>query len=167
MVRIRAWLSEREGEGSRRGRTAARRIWTRVVGVSGSDILAIPDAGVVARGGMHGGPVVHPLHRRADLDRWRGWREGKVDHADGLHWSAWGRIAAGAHRARAAARAGGEYEGGYEEPNVQLHGSLRGRGSLSVPASRPQFPCRDRKSTRLNSSHLGISYAVFCLKKKK
>src|SRR5205814_9029371 len=28
-----------------------------------------------------------------------------------------------------------------------------------------QYP--DRKSTRLNSSHLGISYAVFCLKKKK
>src|SRR5262245_63761066 len=29
------------------------------------------------------------------------------------------------------------------------------------------LPPRDRKSTRLNSSHLGISYAVFCLKKKK
>src|SRR5256885_13338662 len=28
-------------------------------------------------------------------------------------------------------------------------------------------PKRDRKSTRLNSSHLVISYAVFCLKKKK
>src|SRR5262245_47869622 len=28
-------------------------------------------------------------------------------------------------------------------------------------------PFPDRKSTRLNSSHLGISYAVFCLKKKK
>src|SRR5437870_9533406 len=27
--------------------------------------------------------------------------------------------------------------------------------------------CRDRKSTRLNSSHVAISYAVFCLKKKK
>src|SRR5205814_10706290 len=27
-------------------------------------------------------------------------------------------------------------------------------------------PALDRKSTRLNSSHLGISYAVFCLKKK-
>src|SRR3989442_11593254 len=27
--------------------------------------------------------------------------------------------------------------------------------------------CRDRKSTRLNSSHVRISYAVFCLKKKK
>src|SRR5256885_11741060 len=28
-------------------------------------------------------------------------------------------------------------------------------------------PMKDRKSTRLNSSHLVISYAVFCLKKKK
>src|SRR5690606_39663386 len=27
--------------------------------------------------------------------------------------------------------------------------------------------CKDRKSTRLNSSHVKISYAVFCLKKKK
>src|SRR5699024_12551147 len=27
--------------------------------------------------------------------------------------------------------------------------------------------CKDRKSTRLNSSHVSISYAVFCLKKKK
>src|SRR5262245_63493899 len=31
----------------------------------------------------------------------------------------------------------------------------------------PRQPSQDRKSTRLNSSHLGISYAVFCLKKKK
>src|SRR2546426_1195739 len=30
-----------------------------------------------------------------------------------------------------------------------------------------QVPALDRKSTRLNSSHLVISYAVFCLKKKK
>src|ERR1039458_1793431 len=30
----------------------------------------------------------------------------------------------------------------------------------------PFAPSADRKSTRLNSSHLGISYAVFCLKKK-
>src|SRR5437899_4076767 len=34
-----------------------------------------------------------------------------------------------------------------------------------LPPSGPGPP--DRKSTRLNSSHLGISYAVFCLKKKK
>src|SRR3712207_8400177 len=33
-------------------------------------------------------------------------------------------------------------------------------------AGRPS-PARDRKSTRLNSSHANISYAVFCLKKKK
>src|SRR5699024_12226952 len=30
----------------------------------------------------------------------------------------------------------------------------------------PRRPGRDRKSTRLNSSHVSISYAVFCLKKK-
>src|SRR3712207_8783504 len=37
-------------------------------------------------------------------------------------------------------------------------------------ASRPnnsEYSRRDRKSTRLNSSHANISYAVFCLKKKK
>src|SRR5215813_15025557 len=33
--------------------------------------------------------------------------------------------------------------------------------------SRPPRSGRDRKSTRLNSSHVRISYAVFCLKKKK
>src|SRR3712207_7409809 len=32
---------------------------------------------------------------------------------------------------------------------------------------RDYHPARDRKSTRLNSSHANISYAVFCLKKKK
>src|SRR5438477_7680994 len=38
------------------------------------------------------------------------------------------------------------------------------------PPWRPsgmQFVSEDRKSTRLNSSHMSISYAVFCLKKKK
>src|SRR5690606_39672328 len=38
------------------------------------------------------------------------------------------------------------------------------------PSSRPypvlRIPTADRKSTRLNSSHVKISYAVFCLKKK-
>src|SRR5260221_1943552 len=38
------------------------------------------------------------------------------------------------------------------------------RGRVSNIA---QNAVQDRKSTRLNSSHLGISYAVFCLKKKK
>src|SRR5207253_11059257 len=33
--------------------------------------------------------------------------------------------------------------------------------------AKPPGMARDRKSTRLNSSHVAISYAVFCLKKKK
>src|SRR2546430_4547354 len=37
---------------------------------------------------------------------------------------------------------------------------------LRVRVSRVGAPERDRKSTRLNSSHSQISYAVFCLKKK-
>src|SRR2546422_3302513 len=52
----------------------------------------------------------------------------------------------------------------------------RGRGALEVPGEpgerraqpkRARYFERDRKSTRLNSSHGYISYAVFCLKKKK
>src|SRR5690554_7250467 len=38
---------------------------------------------------------------------------------------------------------------------------------LQLPDSEPSFAVEDRKSTRLNSSHVRISYAVFCLKKKK
>src|SRR5437899_1859244 len=37
---------------------------------------------------------------------------------------------------------------------------------LDLALGRSAVVARDRKSTRLNSSHLGISYAVFCLKKK-
>src|SRR5690242_21519698 len=40
---------------------------------------------------------------------------------------------------------------------------VRGDEGREPRARRP----RDRKSTRLNSSHMSISYAVFCLKKKK
>src|SRR5258707_6390657 len=36
-----------------------------------------------------------------------------------------------------------------------------------VPGGERLRPVQDRKSTRLNSSHANISYAVFCLKKKK
>src|SRR5690606_39542144 len=41
-------------------------------------------------------------------------------------------------------------------------GNLRLGGDLDYHRT-----CADRKSTRLNSSHVKISYAVFCLKKKK
>src|SRR5258705_9956137 len=43
--------------------------------------------------------------------------------------------------------------------------ALKDARVYSIEYTRASF--RDRKSTRLNSSHLGISYAVFCLKKKK
>src|SRR5690349_22225132 len=43
---------------------------------------------------------------------------------------------------------------------VQVAGRVRDQGALRVGT------VADRKSTRLNSSHVEISYAVFCLKKK-
>src|SRR5438045_6574748 len=48
---------------------------------------------------------------------------------------------------------------GADEEFVGLRRRQAGRACIKAGA--------DRKSTRLNSSHLGISYAVFCLKKKK
>src|SRR5438128_10185348 len=45
---------------------------------------------------------------------------------------------------------------------MRLPGERQAEFILMVP-----FTPRDRKSTRLNSSHGSISYAVFCLKKKK
>src|SRR5438067_10652695 len=55
---------------------------------------------------------------------------------------------------------------------------FRSRGSRAISSFRQALSrstivvgsppnCGDRKSTRLNSSHVSISYAVFCLKKKK
>src|SRR5262245_62461596 len=80
----------------------------------------------------------------------------------------------------------GDLDGAVEELRALLHGqpdAIRARYFLATalmakqdwPAARRQLDevvrrqpdLVDRKSTRLNSSHLGISYAVFCLKKKK
>src|SRR5256885_16884640 len=57
-------------------------------------------------------------------------------------------------------------------PYTTLFRSLRLRRNRSAPSTTAAIienrrGSRDRKSTRLNSSHLVISYAVFCLKKKK
>src|SRR3712207_7152267 len=49
---------------------------------------------------------------------------------------------------------------------VQLHLAARER-HVGQPPLLGVVGRRDRKSTRLNSSHANISYAVFCLKKKK
>src|SRR5256885_3197342 len=63
------------------------------------------------------------------------------------------------------------------EPQDLVHEILRMRqpaaileprhGMVQLLDSAVALPALDRKSTRLNSSHLVISYAVFCLKKKK
>src|ERR1039458_10571177 len=47
--------------------------------------------------------------------------------------------------------------------HAERKSQLAERGAADAGSHAVQ---RDRKSTRLNSSHLGISYAVFCLKKK-
>src|SRR5687768_18507464 len=55
-----------------------------------------------------------------------------------------------------------------EVPRVAIHALLDGRDTM--PTSGLEYMREtvvDRKSTRLNSSHGYISYAVFCLKKKK
>src|SRR3712207_8931515 len=67
-------------------------------------------------------------------------------------------------------RAAGERRPGQDQPGVlQPGGAVRRRHpeQLRDPHLRPERVDRDRKSTRLNSSHANISYAVFCLKKKK
>src|ERR1039458_10607934 len=52
-------------------------------------------------------------------------------------------------------------------PYTTLFRSVCGLGIWKRPATEIEvYTHTDRKSTRLNSSHLGISYAVFCLKKK-
>src|SRR3989475_4372170 len=52
-------------------------------------------------------------------------------------------------------------------PAAAAHGRLPVARVLPRRARRARAPRGDRKSTRLNSSHSQISYAVFCLKKKK
>src|SRR5437763_8336655 len=52
-------------------------------------------------------------------------------------------------------------------PHVDTAPSRPASASSDIPMGPSVAPARDRKSTRLNSSHRCISYAVFCLKKKK
>src|SRR3712207_7060375 len=74
-------------------------------------------------------------------------------------------------------RGAGSVHPGHAGPGPAAAGCRRGAGAARAPAPRPPrgvdraVPQRDgraldRKSTRLNSSHANISYAVFCLKKK-
>src|SRR5438876_2848480 len=91
-----------------------------------------------------------------------------------------GRHARGVPRLRRWLGAGSDWRAGaHHEVSECLHDLLRRRPGLAVsnrPAVNLDNRCDfrrgtrderlDRKSTRLNSSHPSISYAVFCLKKK-
>src|SRR5690554_7300712 len=62
----------------------------------------------------------------------------------------------------------------HRELSRQFHDRETGKRYIALCWGQPEadaghidLPLRDRKSTRLNSSHVRISYAVFCLKKKK
>src|SRR5437879_9696171 len=69
-----------------------------------------------------------------------------------------------AHGCGGAGIGGGAYAGG----GIQPSGAGGGAGDSCGTSSRDcGSNSEDRKSTRLNSSHRCISYAVFCLKKKK
>src|SRR2546427_5790591 len=76
-------------------------------------------------------------------------------------------------RARARTLLRGGCEGAARRPIAECPQLPRGRArGARLPRASPRFDAssdrgEDRKSTRLNSSHSQISYAVFCLKKKK
>src|SRR5690606_41324404 len=96
--------------------------------------------------GHHRGLHSFPTRRSSDLTA-----EGKPGRGD----AAARALARGVRRRRRAAR-----------PDVRLrYVADRRRADGRRRGARPAP--RDRKSTRLNSSHVKISYAVFCLKKKK
>src|SRR3712207_8516290 len=71
---------------------------------------------------------------------------------------------AGDRVARGDARCGVRIRAAATRQHRDLPGGA-GDAAAAHPLVVPR--CRDRKSTRLNSSHANISYAVFCLKKKK
>src|SRR5437899_4027892 len=54
-----------------------------------------------------------------------------------------------------------------QQPVVAIANDVAQQGGWPVEIVHHYVDVADRKSTRLNSSHLGISYAVFCLKKKR
>src|SRR2546430_5259619 len=73
---------------------------------------------------------------------------------------------AGASRGFAYARAGAAQGARPRTVVTGLPGTSWMRAALAIVLALLAAACRDRKSTRLNSSHSQISYAVFCLKKK-
>src|SRR5699024_754442 len=61
----------------------------------------------------------------------------------------------------------GKIERFFNTVTSQFLGEITVTDTPMLPGADPESGSIDRKSTRLNSSHVSISYAVFCLKKKK
>src|SRR5438034_6429437 len=99
--------------------------------------------------GRSGPPIARAVARRGDLDHDAG-----IDRAVGALSQLDVPVAILLHLVHAPDPAG-------EAVHLELGARAR-RAAILRPEVR-----RDRKSTRLNSSHTVISYAVFCLKKKK
>src|SRR5207302_11416556 len=59
-----------------------------------------------------------------------------------------------------------QFYNSFQQLSQQVAANQIQLGDVEAETSQPQL-VGDRKSTRLNSSHVKISYAVFCLKKKK
>src|SRR5439155_10380146 len=93
-------------------------------------------------------PVAEVYRYVADGTTAPTWRKSCVDI----------RLAAGT-----AGQVGARYEQGLRGPRGRIPGDYE--ITEAIPERAPTCPA-DRRSTRLNSSHVAISYAVFCLKKK-
>src|SRR5690606_39880940 len=103
--------------------------------------------------------------RGLGLDRVARWTSAEPAALLGLAGK--GRIAPGADADLVAFDTDAPHAVPADDPGPYAGRQLTGRIVGTWIAGRQVFPPpRDRKSTRLNSSHVKISYAVFCLKKR-
>src|SRR5690625_6696242 len=88
-------------------------------------------------------------------------------------WRRWDGACGGSVQAELVALRVGHHDGARRERRGGIVALEPGRAMRTKPfglrfqGRHPRVALQDRKSTRLNSSHVAISYAVFCLQKKK
>src|SRR5437879_8792764 len=186
---------EAESGGERRNERAASRCGTCFRGPSGS--AALPDSQATEYTGVSAGELPERLRSADAQclcdEQLRGGQRGVAENlpATGKDQSErgaepGGRSGRNADGASLGCRSGVASETGHHQPDriVLVDGAAGGQERKALArrksaaaldrhrtlGSREEVPTHqrlDRKSTRLNSSHRCISYAVFCLKKKK
>src|SRR2546422_4199335 len=124
------------------------------------------EAARVGRGGGTGVPEVN-IVALLQVGRERLVAHHHVDRIAGGSGNVPGDIRSGAVGADLVLEPFGCLDDAAEKPCVQVHPTLVRAGRRPHDAADEIAGVGDRKSTRLNSSHGYISYAVFCLKKKK